>query len=319
MHSHAMATGLAVARLLENPDPGLVVEAAEFAELARVKLALDNAAITSSMMFAQPLIKMWRPHWKFAYTVGLSIGVKFTTEGFYISDIIDHVTDEFTLGCLKEGECLALRLFDWAEIHARFRNFRNALVHVALERPLPAARPPTRMPRVVGEPEEPDLHCLIVDDSPFVLQLHRALVLGLKPNARIHTCTCTADAVRYVKDSNDRGNQIHLILLDLDVSLPTCEVEGDVVPDLDGVFSRPNGFDVAAALDEEDAPGCPVPSDFRYKPFVAMVSYLARPVMTRSLADGQMRQDGSLMGCDVLLPKPLGVDSMRVLVETCNP
>ena len=107
MHTHSMATGLAIARLVNDAPEGLAQEAAEYVERARVKLALDNSAIVAALMFAQPLIKMWVPHWcgarpivlprvqpatrsrdvarprrrKFAYTIGLSIGVKFTTEG----------------------------------------------------------------------------------------------------------------------------------------------------------------------------------------------------------------------------------------------
>ena len=44
------------------------------------------------------------PDWQFAYTIGLSLGCKYTTEGFYLVDIIDHLTDEYPLELLKEGE-----------------------------------------------------------------------------------------------------------------------------------------------------------------------------------------------------------------------
>ena len=161
------------------------------------------------MMFAQPLIKMWRPHWKFAFTVGLSIGAKFTTEGFFVADIIQHVTNEFTLDCLKEGEGIAIEMFDWANINQRCRNFRNALVNVALEEPLPAFEmPPPPMPNVIGQPDVANLHVLIVDDSEIICSVHEALVLQIRPDARTHMChTCAAAAAANTTLSRSRHPQ----------------------------------------------------------------------------------------------------------------
>ena len=81
------------------------------------------------------------------------------------------------------------------------------------------------------------------------------------------------------------------------------------------MYDLPNGFHMASALDE--APPA-VPHDFRFKPFVAMVSNLAGAVATRAISSGTMNQDGSLLGCDALIAKPLTLDAMRVLLEGCE-
>jgi len=312
MHSHSIASGLAIARLVDNPDdPHLAQEAADFVEHARTRLALDNSAVTCAMMFSQPLIKMWVPHWKFAYTVGLAMGVKFTTEGFFLIDILEHVTQEFTLECLKAGEALALELFDWTSMNQRCRDFRNALVSVALESPPSARRPVPNMPTQFGPP--PIEHVLIVDDSQIVRDLHEQLVLQIRPGAHVHCTESVADAVAYVQQSDERDDPVRLILLDLNLSLPDASSTR-----LEDIFGSPNGFDVAFALDEAESPDNAPAQDFRFKPFVAMVSYLADTVTEQGMVDGMVKPDGSVRGCDALLPKPLTLDSLRVLIEGCG-
>ena len=59
-----------------------------------------------------------------------------------------------------------------------------------------------------------------------------------------------------------------------------------------------NGFHVTRALDEVPAA---VPIDFRHKPFVALVTYLAENLFE----GGHVAMDGSIRGCDALLTKPL--------------
>ena len=291
-------------------------------------------------------------------------------------------------------------------MNSRLRTFRNALVGVALEEPLPAARPAASVQRVVGVPDEPELHVLIVDDSQHVHELHRTLVRQVRPHAKIHsvfrctdpgfrrawshlpalvlprserlTASCAPGSVNeakeYCKESDASGDYVHLILLDFNLSqtdeggagtqsltevLPPPTAASPPTPFLSSpppplhflplarlaaacplyrclrhrhtpllplpsflpspqVFGSPNGFHVAAALDEMEATSAPVPKTFRYKPFVAMVSYLANSVMGEALSTGEMKQDGSLNGCDLLLPKPLGVDAVRTLIEGCG-
>lgn len=285
-YCYSIATGVAIARLLSDASPSVVHEAAEFAELARVRLALDNAAMSAAVMFAQPLIKMWQPHWKFAYTIGLSLGVKYTTDGFYVVDIIDHVTKEFSLEFLKEGERLALGMIDWNNMNQCCTTFRNALVSVALELPaLPVETTIASEAEAWGDPSNQELHVLIVDDSETVCKIHKACVLAIRPRATVsvvfrcpasilpslvthpssgyftirtpykhssagiascmlstritsyklsHACMMVSrlsrttsrrvdDAVQYVRDHDNAGSSVNLILLDFCLTVPPRE------------------------------------------------------------------------------------------------
>ena len=125
MHSTSVASARAIERLLDEPPPNLIHEAAQFVQLARERLVLDNSSMAAAIMFAQPLITRWQPHWKFAYVVGLNMGIKYNIDGFYTNDIITHFTDEFTLEELLEGESIAIGIFDWGEMNKRTRSFRN--------------------------------------------------------------------------------------------------------------------------------------------------------------------------------------------------
>ena len=99
----------------------------------------------------------------------------------------DHVTNEFSLEALKMGEQIALKEYKFGDMNQRRKIFRNALIHVALEHPLPGlvAEEPNLLP---GEPAVQPLHVLIVDDSPHVRELHRSLILNMRPSARVTMC-----------------------------------------------------------------------------------------------------------------------------------
>lgn len=98
MHNLSRASGCAICRLLQSEMNGssecdyeeLEKEIAAFAEMARKNLCLDNSSLTAAVMFAQPLVKKWVPRWKFAFTIGVALGTKFTTEGFWTVDIISE-------------------------------------------------------------------------------------------------------------------------------------------------------------------------------------------------------------------------------------
>jgi len=314
MLNHTMATGVAISRLLDDVDVAgqneyVAQEIAEYAELARVRLHLDNAAVTAAMMFAQPLVEMWKPQWKFAYTIGLSLGAKFTTEGFFIVDIIDHLTDEFSMEALKEGERIAVASYDWVAMNQRLRVFRNALVSVALEQPLA----PSGMLPILMQPEDPAMHVLIVDDSKTVCELHRGLLEQLRPNARIHSCRSVEAARTYLQQSTERGEYITLCLLDLNLNLPPPEGDdGTASPLIADILGQPNGLTVSSEIDGMDDPAVsPVPRDFRFKPLIALITSHAERLAQRT----PLAADGSIQGCDVLLPKPMTLGMMRVLVE----
>ena len=71
-------------------------------------------------------------------------------------------------------------------------------------------------------------------------------------------------------------------------------------------------MNVSQSLDESSEHA---PKDFRVKPFVALISAFSAELMLRSVDDGTMKADGSLNGCDAVVPKPCSLDTMRVLIE----
>ena len=91
MHALSLASGVAIARLVTPPDAALVEEAAVFVELVRRSLAVDAATLTAAMIVAQPLIQAFPDDWKLKYLIGLSLGLKLTTDGFHIRDIVEHL------------------------------------------------------------------------------------------------------------------------------------------------------------------------------------------------------------------------------------
>jgi len=307
MLNHARATGVAIDRVMKRLDeavPADVQEIADYVELARVRLQLDNAAITAAMMFVQPLIDIWHPHWKFAYTVAISLGAKYTTEGFYIIDIINHLTNEFSLEALKHGERVAVKIYDWNSMNRRTRIFRNALLNVSLETPI---TPPAEDPTPLMQPDDPGIHVLIVDDSLMICQLHEHLVHTIRPDARIHTCRTADEANAYLQLCEQRHDYVTLTLLDFHLG------NGQEQPQLtfQQIVQQVNGFHVADTLSQADATHLPPPRDFRYKPLVAVISSHADQIAAHQPVDA----DGEMVGCDVLVPKPLNVNLMRVLVE----
>lgn len=185
MHTLSAATGIAIGRLVSKDNADIARQAAKYVELARVRLALENASIILAMVFAQPLILRWGEHWKFAYTVGLSLGIKFTIDGFFLADIVDHLTDEFSLQNLKEGEQLALNVLDIMKLQQSFGTFRSALAGIALE--LGGFSNELRLPRAVcaveyGCPVAP-IHVVLIDESVLVRKVHKWMVLSARPNA----------------------------------------------------------------------------------------------------------------------------------------
>ena len=155
---------------------------------------------------------------EFAYTVSLILGAKITTDGFYTADVIEHLTQAFSLEALKEGEAIAITEYEWDNFWGRLRTFRNALASVALEDPLPVDRPTAALPPIVGLPALPEPHVLIVDDDPATCELHRSLTLAVQPNSTVHIAASASAAAAYLRQSHSDGVQIDLILLDLCLS-----------------------------------------------------------------------------------------------------
>lgn len=325
-HTFSRATGYAIARTLSllktegaclqeeqfEPCEEIVREISEFAELARIKLKLDNSIMANAVMFTQPLIQAWhhtwepnKPEWKFAYLIALNLSAKLNSDGFYIADVIDHVSNEFSLQALKMGERLAFKLYQFEDMHERRRSFRNALIHVALEKPLPeglAMQPST----MSSEPDVDPPHVLIVDDSHHARNLHRSFVLSCSPTARVRTCVSAAEAIQVLQECEANDDQIHLVLLD-------CNLENQCEVDFRAVLDKGNnGFDVSAALTQADTNGVASKS-FCYKPLIVMITSYASEVVNVM----NQKVDGSISGCDVLLPKPMTAPWMRALIEMC--
>ena len=84
------------------------------------------------------------------------------------------------------------------------------------------------------------------------------------------------------------------------------------------VLGNVNGFDLAAALVAREAAELPVPTGFRYRALVTMVSEHAQALRGHATRGNQFGDDGSINGCDLLLPKPLTLDVVRTLIEGCG-
>ena len=185
----------------------------QLAEGARTKLALTSTNMAVVMLFAQPLILNWRPHWRFAYLIALSLGIKFTEDGFYTSDINDHLTNEFTRAQLLEGERTALMLYEFGggqPMRDRIDSFRTGLLHVALDHvPMESLG----FPHLEGV-EGPRLHILVTDESPATCQLHASMVHQILPNARVHMCHRSAAPLARLAPSDARAvdeQSVHLL------------------------------------------------------------------------------------------------------------
>jgi len=328
MHNLSRATARALARLLEDEaskvqdgQPEVTFdenEIALFAEEARTKLMLDNASMVAAVMFAQPLVQKWPSNWRFAYAIAVLVGLKFNTDGVYAADIIQHWTNEFSLNALKTGERKALQDYKWGDMEKRARSFRAALLHVALESPLPG--PFAAQPVVMPGEEPPELHILVVDDSTAVLEQHRSLLEHFSPGAKVYTCVSAAAALEYYRGCEGRGEQIHLVLLDLNLNEDDALVtEAPIATQheeqvlINHILSNTNGFEVANYLEDADTNRTIPGIDFTCRPLIAMVTSHAG-LVTATISQ---HMDGSIDSCDVLLPKPMTADWARVLVECC--
>jgi len=307
MHTFSEATGIAIVKLLEAqgslvPDVDTV---SEYAELCRVCLDLGNAEVVMAMMFAQPLVRMWAPHWKFAYTVSVSLGAKYAADGFYLIDIVEHVTAEFSLEQLREGERLALEEYQFGNMNDRYRKFRNALIEVGLKATVAPA--PTNSVHIPAD--ESELHVLIIDQHEDMAR-HRALVLTCRPSARIATRSSVDEAVDYLRHCKTQSDYVHLVLVGLMLHAPESSPSQ---VELQNVLELPNGLNVGGELDAMESIAPNAPADFYFKPLVALVTTFAEQVLMQP----HVRTDGSVRSCDIVIPKPLTIQTAYVLVQGC--
>jgi len=315
----ALATGRAVCTIIGRPE--LTEEVALYAEACKSRLALDGAHLSAAIMFVQPLLTMWASHWKFAYTIAISLGVKYCDDGFFLSDIIDHVTDEFELDALIEGEAAAVLKYDWTGMNRRFRSFRNALVWTALNHPEPEA---SLLPSLCEDgtagtsPSDcKPIRVLIVDSSPEECRRHQELLHRQEPSAIVHVCRTVEAALEFQRWSEANSVQVHLVLVESILDADTRDAIATKAPNtVEDVLAAPNGFDVAHAMDI-CSDGC-TRTDFLYKPLVAMVTSLADAVEVHANKEDWVEPDGSMNGCDAMIAKPLTPVEVRLLLEACS-
>ena len=89
--------------------------------------------------------------------------------------------------------------------------------------------------------------------------------------------------------------------------MPLCPLQ------LPGVQETTDSFGLAADLIAHKATA---PTDFCYRPMIAMITQHEQAIKTHHA--GRISLDGSIEGCDMVLPKPLNLDVVRTLAEGCG-
>ena len=227
-----------------------------------------------------------------------------------MSDITTHFTIEYGIEALLAYEHEAfdhiLEVYKGSTMWMRVEQFRNAMIHVALRYPQPLHQRP------VVDDDEP-FHVLIVDRSAATTRQHQAVLRDIRPSVRTHSCHTVVDAIRYLHACHTGGEQIHLVLLDVDLGHPEARMP------LETMFTGPNGFDVATEItrmqDERPLPNI----DFVFKPFVAMCTELHDDVMLHAEEHSLLMPDGSVHGCGAVMAKPFSHSHAHVLAEATVP
>lgn len=344
MHVLSKATALAIHLCLPDAHKAAApyTDIAPYVERCRTGLELINEEMISAMMFVQPIVREWAPNWKFSYLVAVSLGVKFITGGFYISDIVTYVTDQFDLDTLRFGEAIAFDSYHWGDMKTRFVRFRNALINVALQH----ANLPDPFIDVRVDNEQSDLHVLIVDSSLDEAARQRTLIKLLSPRCLVQCChrhvlsqtlpapsalvsishmrlsalppNCVmrsqTHAIKYLKSCLEKGDAINLVIADFERTLKQDDL--NVCPSNEtfvDVIARANGFNLSEQIDKVCADTDALSIHFGYKPLVAVVAHFYHDIASHMSFD----VDGSCRGCDVVQQKPLNEACMRVLLQAC--
>ncbi|KAL3905421.1 MAG: hypothetical protein SGPRY_010915, partial [Prymnesium sp.] len=132
IHTFSVGSALAICRMLPPATAPSFEQVLTLVEHARRKLVLCGSSLVAAAIVTSHLLPKWQPNWQIAYLIGLSIGAKFTTEGFFLSDVFQHVTQNFPLIDLKRCELAALDLIKWSELTSGFMAYRNVLSSIAL-------------------------------------------------------------------------------------------------------------------------------------------------------------------------------------------
>eukprot|EP00966_Prymnesium_polylepis_P024579 566912-Prymnesium_polylepis.1 len=201
-HPFSDASAKAVSRL-SGTGHDVVDEIARLSERMRVCLCLDNQHVVASMIFLQFLLQTFEDiSLRLAVTSAYNVGIKLNSDGFYTSDIRDHVTDEFSVGALNTMEGYILTHFKFNDMESMQIAFRNALLHVSLEEPSNASP----LHGYTNSPNSTTSHTmrvLIVDDCPISLIAHSALVAAAAPGTEVVAFPSIHLAMNYVQESTD--------------------------------------------------------------------------------------------------------------------
>ncbi|KAL1507880.1 hypothetical protein AB1Y20_007487 [Prymnesium parvum] len=301
MHCLSIASGVAIARLLDNPTAAIVKQATMLVDRARVGLVMGPSELTAAMMFAQPLVKAWPQQWVLAYLIGVDLGMKYLHDGFFISDIISFVTDGFSLHQLKRGERQAFGMVEFGNFHKRFFSFRNALASLAVEFPedVPqSVHVPLNL--VVGE-EASSLHVLVVRRAETMCDWC-ADVQAANSDAIVSTSSSLVDAVRLMHQYYSAGTRVSLICVDS--SLLAQNMHATDEPASAEIFARSHRF--CQQLEPTDGL-----SLFACKPFVVAISTAVEEAAFSFSTEG-----GS--ACDCVLPAHLTSMLLPTIMDICE-
>ncbi|KAL1504987.1 hypothetical protein AB1Y20_008752 [Prymnesium parvum] len=302
MHTLSGASGVAIARLLPHLTSTHVGEAAALVERARQELVLGPSELIAALMFAQPLVKAWPEHWRFAYLIGLDLGMKYLHDGFFIADIREFVVEDFTLAQLKMGESKAFGMVEWSGVHGRFFAFRNALASVAVERP---ARLPESQYGQLGrscllddDDEDSGVHVLVVTRAEAETDLCEA-ALTANPEALVSTCSSLQVAVELMKQCYHDGTRVNLLCVDAELLGPAkCTTFESAVLE---IIAKSQSF--CQQIEPRD-----VLSNFACKPLVVAISTAVLDMAFPLNAEAESV-------CDCVMPAHLASTLLRILMD----
>ena len=296
-HPFSDASAKAVFRLCGSRHAE-VDEIAQLSEAMRVGLCLDNQHVVASMIFLQFLLQAFEEiSLRLAVTSAYSVGIKLNSNGFYTSDILDHVTDEFSVDALRAMEGYVLMHFNFNEMESMQIMFRNALLHVSLEEP-------SNVGSLHGYANSHNnttshtMRVVIVDDCPISLVAHCALVAKAAPGTEVVAFSSIDLAMNYTQESEAAECTTDLVLLDWE--MPSRDV-------LTGTIF--NGMSLANQLRRYDRVLKPF---FSPRPLVVMVT-------SHEVDPSLLSTDGSFEACDCYIQKPLSYSQVWKVVHAACP
>ena len=145
MHSLPISISVAVSRILHDvttvESTDLESEITTLVDKLRTNLRIGISELTLAVMWMQDVVQrckqtLFDDIWKLVFLGCVSIGIKYMTDGFYLVDIIEYVTSEFSLCHLKWAENIVFEHHISLDMVSRHHTFRTALTLVVIERPL---------------------------------------------------------------------------------------------------------------------------------------------------------------------------------------